>query len=174
MAGAKPDGGIRRRVHQEREVREEAMSALTDASSYARSAVTLLRDLCVLGELCVAINRTANRDSAHISPVANFRCRRRCIWRDCALRLCACGDDGRPHLFCRIRSADRQLCASTIGPGYSSLIEGVASFCRVHPGTRPLPGSRQSSGLVHFNGVVGDSISKREAMHNYLVWLVSR
>jgi hypothetical protein len=55
-----------------------------------------------------------------------------------------------------------------------TLMEGVASFCRVRPGTQPLPDPASPRGLVHFNGVVGDSASKRAAMENYFAYLLSR
>jgi hypothetical protein len=54
-----------------------------------------------------------------------------------------------------------------------ALMEQMASFCRVEPGALPLPTSHPR-GLVHFNGHVGDSTSKRGAMENYLARLVSR
>ncbi|HEY2617104.1 MAG TPA: hypothetical protein VGI78_07175 [Acetobacteraceae bacterium] len=52
-----------------------------------------------------------------------------------------------------------------------ALMEGIASFCRVQPGARPLPGPDRPRGLVHFNGVVGDATSKRGAMEHYLACL---
>ena len=55
-----------------------------------------------------------------------------------------------------------------------SLMETIASFCRVQPGARPLPGADRPQGLVHFNGVVGDATSKQGAMENYLAHLASQ
>ena len=55
-----------------------------------------------------------------------------------------------------------------------TLMEGVASFCRVPPGTQPLPDPGRPRGLVHFNGVAGDSSSKHAAMENYFTYLVSQ
>jgi hypothetical protein len=54
------------------------------------------------------------------------------------------------------------------------LMETTASFCRVQPGEQPLPSPSHPRGLVHFNGVVGDSISKRSAMLNYFASLASQ
>jgi hypothetical protein len=52
-----------------------------------------------------------------------------------------------------------------------TLMETVASFCRVQPGARPLPDPDRPRGLVHFNGVVGDATSKQGAMERYLAYL---
>ena len=54
-----------------------------------------------------------------------------------------------------------------------TLMDEVASFCRVVPGTRPLPDPDRPRGLVHFNGVVGDSAVKHAAIENYFAYLAS-
>jgi hypothetical protein len=54
-----------------------------------------------------------------------------------------------------------------------AIMDEVASFCRVVPGTRPLPDPGRPRGLVHFNGVVGDAAAKHAAMENYFAHLTS-
>ncbi len=61
-----------------------------------------------------------------------------------------------------------------LGLASFTLMEQMASFCRVQPGTRTLPSDSHPRGLVHFNGVVGDSTSKREAMQHYLTSLAAQ
>jgi hypothetical protein len=48
------------------------------------------------------------------------------------------------------------------------LLPGFARSCRVDPALSPLPVPANRGGLVHFNGIVGDALSKRKAMEHYL------
>ena len=56
----------------------------------------------------------------------------------------------------------------------SDLLPAIAQFCRVDPATMPLPMPVRPSGLVHFNGIVGDASAKRRAMEHYLAALYAR